>query len=336
MTNFNEKTQLPYGVIAGASLHPDVQADLWDAAHGDELDHFEGQLRSLCERYGYSEEQTDEIVEQWIASEYGVISTDDFDFDHGPSEEPCAQIVYEGVTLVISHLGGAMIVTSIDGPVCSVASMCSPCVPGAADLDSGYGSIRCHGVPFEWLSEDEPESLVAPKQEPPPSPYNRERIAWEIEQTASGANYYGNALLVASGMPETTHNDRLVLRQVMFGYHTFDNTERLRAIADNIRSHDDSLGAPKQEQQDYMCLPTLAHLKQYPVSKGDLAKDLYPNITYDTALPQSWVDAMYQRGFDDVTGQFVWGYPDPKDSHGQPLPLTTDAVSILSQLARWI
>jgi len=42
---------------------------------------------------------------------------------------------------------------------------------------------------------------------------------------------------------------------------------------------------------------------------NQLAEETYPGDTFDTALPQDWVDAMRERGF-DVRGHFVSLYPD--------------------------
>ena len=90
----------------------------------------------------------DDLVEQQVDAE-----AERGEFDR--NEEPGAEIVYEGITLNYSYLGGAPIVFSYDGPVTHVASYCSPCVPGAADLDSGPGDIACHGVPADWLREED-------------------------------------------------------------------------------------------------------------------------------------------------------------------------------------
>jgi len=57
---------------------------------------------------------------------------------------------------------------------------------------------------------------------------------------------------------------------------------------------------------------------------GDLAAELYPSMTYDTALPQPWVDRMADRGV-DVRGRFVWGYPKGTLA-GFPFPLTLEAA----------
>ncbi len=45
--------------------------------------------------------------------------------------------------------------------------------------------------------------------------------------------------------------------------------------------------------------------------------------SYDTALPQAWVDNMASRGFGDVRGHFVWSY-DSGNIFGCPYPITLD------------
>ena len=78
--------------------------------------------------------------------------------------------------------------------------------------------------------------------------------------------------------------------------------------------------------------PTLADLETRQVSITQLAESIYPDLTFDTALPQDWVNAMTQSGF-DPRGQVVWGYP-PRCSFGQPYPLTLEAILALAARAR--
>lgn len=82
-------------------------------------------------------------------------------------DEPTIEGEYEGVKYRISWLGGAPLLWVIEGPTGYASSLCSPCVPGAADLDSGItwgqslpaGSqpdrdcYLCYVVPRDWLSE---------------------------------------------------------------------------------------------------------------------------------------------------------------------------------------
>ena len=46
--------------------------------------------------------------------------------------------------------------------------------------------------------------LMKAPVEAPSAPYDRKRIAWELERTAMGDGYYGNALYVAKEFPEAT------------------------------------------------------------------------------------------------------------------------------------
>lgn len=70
---------------------------------------------------------------------------------------------------------------------------------------------------------------------------------------------------------------------------------------------------------------------EHDLTVGELASALYPNVTVDCALPQSWVDHWAARDL-DVRGCFVWGYPDREDGTadpaaplgGIPLPLIAD------------
>src|SRR5690606_15325699 len=44
-----------------------------------------------------------------------------------------------------------------------------------------------------------------------PAPYDRKRIAWELERTAMGDGYYGSALRAAKEFPEATPSVRSLL-----------------------------------------------------------------------------------------------------------------------------
>lgn len=64
----------------------------------------------------------------------------------------------------------------------------------------------------------------------------------------------------------------------------------------------------------------------YPdMTVGRLAERLYGHLpAYDTALPQPWVNACLEDGF-DPRGSFVWVYP-VGSLMGQPGPLTAEAA----------
>lgn len=157
MPNTNPKTGLPFGVIAGQNLDPELLDALYVAASAQVYDRMFDERRTELRRdlydllpdavqFGWVVDQLSEVIDVQLEeeAESGAFGRD----------EPSAEIVYEGVTVIYSYLGGAPIVFSYDGPVAHVRSMCSPCVPGAASLDSGEGDIACHGLPEDWLSKE--------------------------------------------------------------------------------------------------------------------------------------------------------------------------------------
>lgn len=73
-------------------------------------------------------------------------------------------------------------------------------------------------------------------------------------------------------------------------------------------------------------LPTLASLPTW-TTKGDLIARVAPQVTFDTALPQGWVDEVTSKGF-DPRGQVVWAYPQGT-IWGLPMPLTVEARTAL-------
>lgn len=73
------------------------------------------------------------------------------------------------------------------------------------------------------------------------------------------------------------------------------------------------------------------YLRAQRLNKAELVSALYPDWTVDYALPQTWVNAMYERGL-DVQPHFVWGYND-QHRFGIPLPLTLDGMYMLSVAA---
>lgn len=137
MTNINPETNLPYGLIQARNLNADLWAELHLKAHDLIADKLREFRRTELIEAGVLEHDIDAQLEDFCPE----------------IDEPEAELEHEGLKVVYTHLGGAAIVFSINGPVTHVASYCSPCAPGAADLDSGEGNIECHGVPADWLAE---------------------------------------------------------------------------------------------------------------------------------------------------------------------------------------
>lgn len=67
---------------------------------------------------------------------------------------------------------------------------------------------------------------------------------------------------------------------------------------------------------------------------GEAATRLYPNTTFDTALPQPWVDRLCDRDL-DPRGHFVWLYEKGRPM-GRCAPITERGVEIASLLATYV
>lgn len=194
--NTNPLTGLRYGVIALDSLDPYIVEDLWygpGARNISEEVAAEELRKELKARYNDALESVLEradnrvfanIVERedYIADEMmGILKSPFIDTEQEyvddaferecdfMIDEPWIEGTYEGVRYAISWLGGAPLLWSFDGPEAVAERLCSPCVPGAADLDgdftlasemladgvdysAGYG---CHAIPRDWLRKVE-------------------------------------------------------------------------------------------------------------------------------------------------------------------------------------
>ena len=62
---------------------------------------------------------------------------------------------------------------------------------------------------------------------------------------------------------------------------------------------------------------------------GERAKELGLK-SYDTALPQEWVDDVYRETGVYPAGMFVWCYDDAR-VWGAPVPLTEESVELLAR-----
>lgn len=75
-------------------------------------------------------------------------------------------------------------------------------------------------------------------------------------------------------------------------------------------------------------LPSIHDLPRL-ITVRELADRVYEGLTYDTALPQPWVDR-YVHEF-DVRGKVVWGYGKGFNAFGYPFPLTKEAADFLRE-----
>ena len=180
MPNFNKDTGIAYGVISCNSLNSDLVQDLFYGYQAKDLSYQAAYEEAKREAQAAFESHTEEA--HIAAAETGADREPGYDpdtfferycekheidsdldtfvdtwlerfSDCCQIEEPTIEGVYEGISYAILWLGGAPIVYITHSPhVVRVGSRCSPCVPGAGDLDSGLADdgYECYGIPPDW------------------------------------------------------------------------------------------------------------------------------------------------------------------------------------------
>lgn len=193
--NINPETGIRYGVVAVNNLDPALVQELWygpdardlsyekaivdlevkfgaewdsamedaeiaasevDAHMGDEerTKFIEQHMADAGFRWGFQDHATDLTREEWVEAQI------ESEAEFLEIDEPVIKGELEGVKYLLTWLGGAPLLTVLEGPVGYAARLCSPCVPNAADLDSGYSDVEdsefvheCYIVPLSWKGE---------------------------------------------------------------------------------------------------------------------------------------------------------------------------------------
>lgn len=194
MTNTNPVTGIRYGVIAFDNIDPDLGQDLW-YTHGKDLS-YEAAVKELQAELEREADAIEDQVHIGIAeADPSLVGDEDYearkieeayeskgyddreDFIEREMEkrseqiqidEPVIEGEFEGVRYGIDWLGGAPLLWIFEGPVGRCRALCSPCVPNAGDLDSGFvvylepgaeewgdGGYECYCVPPDWLRKEE-------------------------------------------------------------------------------------------------------------------------------------------------------------------------------------
>ena len=130
MPNMNPETGIPYGVIALNSLADWVFDEFFD--------------KGTDETYAAA-------LAEWEAEHPDDDPPDDF--GEWIDEAEYSLETPEGLKLGLSYLGGAPLVWVFESPHTTVTRACSPCVPGAGDLDSPGDGVRCYTLPLEWFAD---------------------------------------------------------------------------------------------------------------------------------------------------------------------------------------
>lgn len=182
MTNMDSKG-VRYGTIYLNSLDPDVADELFFGSQATNLSEQRAyeELKHEIERdaEGIEEEIYNEVEDReprfindpvYLEVQYeaafqclGYADRDDYidtrlelEFQDMQIEEPTISGTLDGVKYEISWLGGAPLLFVLESPVISKAKLCSPCVPGAIDLDSPANTgYEGYGIPENWYYHNE-------------------------------------------------------------------------------------------------------------------------------------------------------------------------------------
>jgi hypothetical protein len=179
LSNVNQETGIRYGVIALNSLDQDLAQELQFGANAVDLSYEQAYSDAKAEAtaaYGRFKEEAElaasetdlnmsdrareAFVENHVlnASEgrdllqYEDDAMEQFS-DLYQSCEPTIEGAYGGVKYRISWLGGAPMLWVLDSPWTTIGKLCSPCVPGAVDLDAGCGESEGYDVPQDWRAQ---------------------------------------------------------------------------------------------------------------------------------------------------------------------------------------
>ena len=139
MPNYDEATGVRYGVVALDSLAEWV----WDEFFTN------GTNTSELAAMG-------DYARECGAESFDTLTDAQQDEFYYESDEDCFSLEAEGMKLELGWLGGAPLVWVIDSPVRADCGNCSPCCPGAGNLDSDHRYTTAGGtysLPLEWWRE---------------------------------------------------------------------------------------------------------------------------------------------------------------------------------------
>lgn len=283
IANVNPETGIRYGIISANNLDPEIIDTIQHQGTSLTEAAALAQIRLEVNREIANgdlgeddfDDEVDRRIEEWCE---GAGSEEVHSYTEGEPGSP------DRLEVQTTWLGGALHVFCFRSPRLTTARLCSPCVPNCGDLDSldpnGYD---CYDVPPDWRRESESaetEAEVAPDvsqnlvlteafrraglsenqlervvhhlgtpmlEGALAQKYGPKRIGWELERTASGDSYYGNALWVARDLPGITDEDRVVLDKFLSGTAQTLDCRRLSEIAFKIFS---STEIPRQTGDD--------------------------------------------------------------------------------------
>ena len=182
LPNRNLKTGIRYGCISANSLDPDVVDTLLygpqakDLSYQQCVDRIQAELEREADiieeealiglsEVDYAMRYNEDAQEAAIEGAYERLGYDDrADFletrmerehDFIQIDEPIIAGELDGVKYQTSWLGGALNVWALESPVTGRYTECSPCAPGAGNLDCpDPGGVLTYDMPVDWRIEE--------------------------------------------------------------------------------------------------------------------------------------------------------------------------------------
>lgn len=150
VANTNPETGIRYGLIAANSLDPDVVNELQMSGKDLHYEEAKSELRDavkrVCKDY-MGERDSDDVADQAVER-----MSEDWSDD-----EPVHSFDLQGVKGQTTWLGGGLLLFFFYSPYVYKGNLCSPCVPGAVNLDSpNSNGFDGYGPPPNWFLK-EPE-----------------------------------------------------------------------------------------------------------------------------------------------------------------------------------
>lgn len=149
MLNINPDTGIRYGIISAKNLCPDVVDELCygpqakDVRYAEACAELNDAIYQAVEGF-LSSYQARQLVEEAIEM---------FEYE---CEEPIHEGTFENVRYSTTWIGGALHVWVFKSPVVKNYQECSPCVPGAGNLDCpDLDGVPTYDVPAEWRLNDD-------------------------------------------------------------------------------------------------------------------------------------------------------------------------------------
>lgn len=148
MTNINPTTGIRFGIISAHALDPEIVDKLQqgrDVNYEEAKSELWASIKQVCGEY-MSDRDSDDVAD--MACER--LS------DHFEQDEPVHEFEIAGVKGRTTWLGGALMVWVFESPYTDNFRLCSPCVPGACDLNSHEGEgYLGYDVPADWRYTNE-------------------------------------------------------------------------------------------------------------------------------------------------------------------------------------